>query len=139
MYNMFESICSDLLLKCIASAGYVSLAFVFDAQHQAAITAVVTLVIFDFITGFAAAKYTKEEIKSSRVLRTPIKLAVYFMIISAGFLSERAVGFNLLLDETILAFLAVTELISILENSGRMGMAIPQKMLNKLEAFRDSK
>ena len=43
------------------------------------------------------------------------------------------------LDDTIIAFLTLTELISIIENTGKMGYAIPKKLLLKLKSIRDEK
>lgn len=135
----FSSVCSNFAFKCVASASYIFYAFIFNPQHEAAMIAVLILIIFDFITGISAAKFTGEEIKSSKIFRSALKVAIYFMLISAGHLTQKAVGLDFFLEETILAFLAATELISILENTGRLGFAIPQKLLNKLEAFRDNK
>ncbi len=75
------------------------------------------------------------EIKSAKILRTALKTVVYFMMVSAAYLTETAgLGF-LPLDETIIGFLAATELISLIENTANMGFAIPKKLLNKLKEY----
>ncbi len=62
------------------------------------------------------------------------------MLITTARLSEYSlpdvIGY---LDETIIAFLCLTELISVLENTGKMGYAIPAQLLNKLKSWRDEK
>lgn len=93
------------------------------------------LIIFDFVTGLYAAKVSGEEIRSRKVFRSALKVVFYFMIISGGHLTERAIGLDIFLDETAMGFLAATELISIIENIGKIGFAVPKKILNKLEKF----
>ena len=96
------------------------------------------LVVFDFITGIYAAKKNGEEIKSAKVIRSAIKLVVYMIMISAAHITELAVPIVAsFCDETVVGFLAITELISILENTGKMGFMVPKKMLNTLKEVRD--
>lgn len=137
--EIFGSICDDMAAKCIFALGYVPFAFLFDLKQHTALTALLMLIIFDMITGIAAARYAKEEIKSSKVLRTVLKICFYYLFISAGHFAEASIGLNIFIDETITAVLALTELISIMENVGKMGYAVPQKLLNKLHQLRDDK
>lgn len=68
------------------------------------------------------------------------KVAAYFTLISAGNLAEHGTqNYIPFLDETIIGFLCATELLSILENTGRMGYAVPQKLINKLSQYKNSK
>lgn len=104
-------------------------------EHKVALGLAI-LVIFDFLTGVAAAKILGHEIKSAKIFRSAIKFVVYFLFVAAGHLVEvtnpTVLGF---VDDTIMAFLAITELISIMENIGNMGFAVPKKLLNKLHDF----
>lgn len=79
------------------------------------------------------------EITSSKVFRTSIKIVLYFMMVSAGHLTEMIVGLDFKIDEILLMFLSVTEFISIIENIGKMGFSVPQNLLNKLKDFKESK
>lgn len=138
-YEMSASICNHFLVKCLGALTYIFYSFSFNVLHEASMLAVLLLIIFDFITGIIAAKLSGDEIKSKKIFRSALKVMFYFMLISGGHLTEKAVGINLFLDETMIAFLATTELISVLENIGRMGFAVPKKLLNKLEDFRGTK
>lgn len=40
------------------------------------------------------------------------------------------------IDETVLGYIAVTELISVLENLERLGLKVPRQLLNRLSAYR---
>lgn len=111
-----------------ASAGLLSIAsFFFDPAEHIAIIAVFFLVIGDFVFGYAAAKSEGEPIRSAKLRRTAIKLVVYFSLISLARITEYAVPIPIM-DETVTGFLAATELLSILENAGRMGYAVPMKL-----------
>jgi toxin secretion/phage lysis holin len=96
------------------------------------------LLIFDFITGIEAALKTGQPVESKKVLRTAVKMTMYFLLISAGYMAEKAVPLISFIDDTIISFLAVTELISILENTSRSGYAIPVKLVEKLKAFKQN-
>lgn len=104
--------------------------FMFDVSKQPALIAIFGLIIFDFITGYAGAKYTGEQIKSAKIFRTAVKLITYFGVISAGFLLEKAIGFNAGADDLLIVFFGATEFISILENMGKLGFQTPKRLLN---------
>lgn len=136
---LLQNICSDIHAKCVASFLYVLYSFSFDPAQGKGYVALLALVIIDFVTGVAGAKKSGEEIKSAKIARTAVKILTYFMFLAAAHYVELAVPIGTaFVDETILAFLAVTELISVFENIGRMGYAVPKKLLNKLEQFRDA-
>ena len=136
---LIQKIIAHFNVKAVLAFFYVSLAFFFDGLQKEAILAIIVLVVFDFITGIVAAKVVGEEIRSAKVFRSAMKLVAYLMLISAGHFAEKAFPIiSSFADETILAFLAVTELISNIENAGKMGFGIPRRLLNKLEHYRDS-
>ena len=114
-------------------------ALLFDPEHTEGLAALSILIFMDFVSGVYTAKKTGEQIKSAKWFRTALKFAVYFTLVSAGHLVNVA-GLNFVhVDAIILAFLATTELISIIENAGRCGYAVPQRLLNQLRKFRDNK
>lgn len=129
MANGFE-------IKGICAFLFAVVAYFFDPLQRAALLALFILIIVDFFFGFAAAKKTGKEITSSRFARTPIKMVVYFSLVACSRISEYALpSFLAVLDETLVAFLVATELLSILEKSGHLGFAVPQKLLNQLEKY----
>ena len=134
----FLRVCENVTLKCVAAGTLVISEFFFDSMLAKSIVAVFFLILFDWVTGIFAARASGEIIKSSKILRTPIKIAIYFMLITVARIAEyslpNAIAY---LDETVIAFLALTELISIIENTGKMGYAVPLKLLEKLKSLRD--
>lgn len=134
-----QQVCNDFTLKCLFGFAYVTYSFLFDNLQTQSLFAILTLIVIDFITGIWAAKVSGEVISSAKVFRSVVKMIIYFMFISAAHLMETTTPLLSVADELIISFLAVTELISVIENVGKMGFAIPKKFLNKLQEFRDSK
>ena len=91
------------------------------------------------ITGVMASVKTGHDIKSKKFLNTAVKLFIYLLLISTGHLTESAIGLEIKADEVITSVIALTEIISILENASRMGYAIPKKLLNQLKDFKSIK
>ncbi len=102
------------------------------------IQALILLVIMDMITGIWSAYVTGEIVTSRRAVRSAYKLVVYGLLVSGSHLAEVILPGQFFLEQVVTSFLGITELISIIENSGKMGFAVPQKLLAKLESFRDN-
>lgn len=119
-------------LKAVAAAALSVVTFFFDPLQQLALMAVFCLIVMDFVLGVAAARATGDTIRSAKLVRKGIKLTVYFSLIAAARVTEHAIPFMAFLDETVTGFLAATELLSILENTGRLGFAVPQKVVDVL-------
>lgn len=102
------------------------------------IQALILLVIFDMITGLSSAYVSGEIVTSRRAVRSAYKLVVYGLLVSGSHLAEVIIPGQFFLEQVVTSFLGITELISIIENTGKMGFAIPKRLLDKLEAFRDN-
>ena len=94
--------------------------------------------IFDTILGVMATYHEGQAITSRKFSRVVQKGIVYFMAISAGYFADQTIGWQMI-QATMIAFIGVTEFISILENMGRMGYATPQRLLNQLKDFKSQK
>jgi len=110
--------------------------FMFDVNTFSALQIVLYLVIFDFVTGLISAKYTGEQIKSAKIFRTVLKIILYFGTISSAYLLEKVININIGADNILIAFLAFTEFVSILENFAKCGLPVPQRLLNILDSIR---
>lgn len=135
---IYAKMIAYLDLKVFCGLIWSVLVYLFGTGQAEAMIALFLLVIADWIWGIAAAKTSGEQITSAKFLRTPIKLAVYFSLISVSHISEyaipAAIGF---IDETMVAGLVITELLSVFEKAGKMGWVIPRRLLNQLEHLRD--
>lgn len=135
--EIISTVIEPSMLK-IATTGALIFTFFFGDFHQLAILAVLMLMIFDTIMGIMATVHEGQAITSRKFSRVVQKGTVYFMAISAGYFADLTIGWAVI-QATMIAFIGVTELISILENMGRMGYATPQKLLNQLKDFQSRK
>jgi len=135
---LFQKLFSYMWGKLLISLAFVPV-FLFDPTLHNALWALAALMIVDFASGVMTAKVTGDQITSAKIFRTALKFAVYFTLIASGHLTVTAGLPFIPADAIILTYLAATELISIIENAGRAGYAVPQKLLNQLQEFRDKK
>lgn len=131
-------ICEDWLFKALVSLVVISFQFLFDPLQYQVMISIIVLLVIDFLTGVYASYRAGEPLVSYKIFRSALKTAAYFLLISAGYVSERAIGIHFI-DETIMAFLAATELKSIIENISKAGFAVPQNLLKKLQDIKDNK
>lgn len=124
--------------KAIVGSVIATFLYFFDTLQKEALLALLILILFDFFSAILAAYRTDQPIRSSRIFHTALKIVVYFSLVSAGFIAEKAIPIGVV-DEIIIGFLVVTELISILENAGRAGYAIPTGLLNTLKDFKSKR
>ena len=113
--------------------------FLIGAENFVTMGMLVLLIIFDFITSIMSKYKTGETIESRKALKTVTKIFIYTMFVSGTYLTEQIIPGTTFLDNAVISFLAITELISIIENIGHMGYAIPKKLLNKLETLQKSR
>lgn len=121
----------------VFSAFFVTLfGFMFGFDMNQLLLGLLSLVILDFITGIASAYYKKEPIESRQAYHSAIKLFAYAILVSTAHITEQIVPAKTFLDDGMLTFLSITEMISVIENIGKMGFAIPNKVLNRLHELR---
>ena len=110
--------------------------YLFGIENADAVVALVVIVCFDFATGISASYINKEALESKRAVKTAVKIVFYGLFVSSSFLTEGIVPGNTLIDVATISFLALTELISIMENLGKMGYQVPLMLLGKLRTMR---
>jgi len=90
--------------------------FLIDMTNQKAILAVVILVSFDACTAWYRDFRTGYEIESKKIQKTVMKILIYMLILSAGHLADIAIPEVGFVMRWLIGWLALTELVSILEN-----------------------
>lgn len=129
---------SPSLVKSTGVFFYVIYAFLLDVTQYNSYVALLVLILLDFITGVYAAKKSGEAIRSGKVRHSAIKVMAYFAVISGAHVAENGIPAAIaFIDETVLAFFLITELISLIENVGRMGYETPKKILNQLKEYKE--
>lgn len=112
--------------------------FFYGVQDNQSLVALTVLVVLDLATGVWSTKNTGEPITSRRLFKTAVKWFVYLTLVAAAHLAETVVPGVSFVDESMLSFLALTELVSIMENVGKMGYTMPQKLLGMLRQKKES-
>lgn len=130
--NVCTALAKNSFAKCLGGFGLFLLHISFDKVGVTAVFAVILLTIFDTMTGLAGAKIADEQITSKKFFNSLVKLIFFPMMVAAGSITEHALGFSFMgLPQIIIGYLAVHEFMSIIENFGKMGFHIPQKILNR--------
>ena len=102
--------------------------------------ALITLAVFmvlDYITGMGASYITKEWSSETGAVGLLKKGTIIMMIILGVFLDRLATGDEWIFRNVIAMFYIANEGLSIVENCGRIGLPVPERLLNALEQLRD--
>lgn len=131
IHETISSICFACWAKLPVSLATGMFALLFGLHNGSLLIALIILIVFDLVMGITAAYMRGDPIESRRALKTASKFGVYSVLCSSAFLVEGVVPGTTFLDNAMIAFLALTEFISIMENAGKMGFTVPQKLLNQ--------
>lgn len=91
-------------------------------------------VVIDYITGFVAAGI-EGKLASDVGLRGIAKKVFIFVMVAVANLADQAVGTQIIRDAAIFFYLA-NELLSIIENSGRIGLPVPPIITQAVEILK---
>ncbi|MEN3133247.1 phage holin family protein [Bacillus albus] len=121
----------DVLIKAfIATFG--GFCGYFLGGWDAVLKILVTMAIVDYITGVIAAGYNGK-LKSKVGFKGIAKKVVLFLLVGVAAQLDAAIGSNSAIREATIFFFIGNELLSILENAGRMGIPLPQPLTNAVE------
>jgi toxin secretion/phage lysis holin len=91
-------------------------------------------VVIDYITGFWAAG-AEGRLASEVGLKGIAKKVFIFVMVSVAHLADQAVGTEIIRDAAIFFYLA-NELLSIIENSGSIGLPVPPVIVQAVEILK---
>lgn len=98
--------------------------------------ALVVFVSVDYLTGLIAG-IVEKKISSEVGFRGTAKKVVIFMLVGVGSIIDRyIIGEGSVLRTALIFFYVSNEGISIIENAGRIGLDIPQKLKDMLEQLK---
>ena len=98
--------------------------------------ALVTFVLTDYLTGLMAAAVEKK-LSSEIGFKGIFRKVLIFMLVGIGhILDTRVIGDGSVLRTAVIFFYISNEGISIIENAGRIGLLIPQKLKAILEQLK---
>ncbi|KJE25725.1 toxin secretion/phage lysis holin family protein [Geobacillus kaustophilus] len=93
------------------------------------------MVVIDYGSGLAAG-YTEKTLSSKIGFKGIIKKVMIFVMVALAHLVDSALGTkNMFRDATIVFYMA-NELLSIFENVGRMGVPVPDRLMQAVEVLK---
>lgn len=92
-------------------------------------------VVIDYITGVAAAA-KNGELSSSVGMWGIAKKVLIFLIVAIAYLIDEALGTNTIIKDAAIYFYLANEVISILENAGRLGAPLPPILTKAIEMLK---
>lgn len=92
-------------------------------------------VIIDYISGMIAASVEGKLSSKIGFKNIPKKIMIFLMVAVAHLVDQVIHDGSVLMDATIFFYLA-NELLSIIENSGRSGLPVPEKLKQTVEVLK---
>ena len=109
--------------------------FLFGAR-DGLLVALFAFVVLDYITGVIAAWMTKT-LSSEVGFKGLGKMVMILAIVSVGNILDVATGAGGILRSLVIGFYWANEGLSLLENAGRCGVPLPQKLLDALAQLKE--
>ncbi|BCC09366.1 MULTISPECIES: phage holin family protein [Bacillus cereus group] len=104
----------------------------FFGGWDAVLKVLVILALIDYLTGMIAAGYNGE-LKSKVGFKGIAKKVVLFLLVGVATQVDAAIGSHNAIREATIFFFIGNELLSLLENAGRMGIPLPSALTNAVE------
>ena len=125
----------DVLIK-IFIATFGAFCGYFLGGWDTTLKVLVIMAAIDYLTGVFAAGYNGE-LKSKVGFKGIAKKAVLFLLVAAATQADAIIGTNSAIREATIFFFIGNELLSLLENAGRMGIPLPSALTNAVEILGD--
>jgi len=132
------------LLTAAGTAGGIAAKLLGGFDHM--ITALIVFMAVDIISGWLAAAFFKASSKtesgrlsSSVGFRGLVKKGCILMLVVVAVHLDGLLGTNSLTRDAVIIAFSVNELLSILENMGKMGIKLPDALKNALDILNKSK
>ena len=122
------------LYKSIIATGGAAASYLFGGW-SALLSILLTFVVLDYITGFLAAA-REGKLNSEVGLWGIAKKVAIFFVVAVAHLVDTALGDAHLFRDAAIFFYLANELLSITENTGRLGVPIPAAIQRAVEVLR---
>ncbi|MEC5308745.1 phage holin family protein [Bacillus thuringiensis] len=104
----------------------------FSGGWDATLKILVTMAVIDYLTCIITAGYNGE-LKNKVGFKGIAKKVVAFLLVGAVAQLDSVLGINSAIREATIFFFTGNELLSLLENAGRMGIPLRQVLINAVE------
>lgn len=125
---------AESIFKSIVAIGGGAASYLFGGWSSL-LEILLAFVIIDYITGFVAAGI-EGKLASEVGLKGIAKKVFIFVMVAVAHLADQAAGTQIIRDAAIFFYLA-NELLSIIENSGRIGLPVPPIISHAVEILKE--
>lgn len=101
-----------------------------------AMNALLVLVIIDFVTGWAVA-WMRGELRSMKGYIGIAKKVGIFLLVTVAHLIDSVLGDMHYLRDAVVFFYIINELLSIIENYGKMGFKVPDALIRAVAVLEE--
>ncbi|MCU5705689.1 phage holin family protein [Bacillus wiedmannii] len=123
----------DVLTKTFIAA-FGGFSGYFLGGWNATLKILVTMAVIDYLTGMIAAGYNGE-LKSKVGFKGIAKKVVLFLLVGVATQLDTILGSNSAIREATIFLFIGNELLSLLENAGRIGIPLPSALTNAVEVL----
>lgn len=102
------------------------------------LSALAALVVLDYISGVAAAVIEKKVSSELGAKGIAKKIFMFFIVAVANIVDVNVIGEGHVLKTVTVIFYLANECISLIENAGRLGVPVPNKLLDVLEQLKNN-
>ena len=124
------------VLKSVVS-GIIGIAGFLVGEFDGLYKALLMLIIADYITGVIVAVVKKQLSSEVGAKGIAKKILMLIVVAVANVLDVQIIGGGAGLRNTTIIFYAANEVISLLENTGKLGLPYPPKLLDVLEQIKN--
>ena len=121
------------IFKSIIAAGGAAVTYLYGGWSPL-LGILLAFVAIDYVTGFLAAA-VNGKLSSDVGLKGIAKKIFVFVMVAVGHLVDRAVGTEIIMNAAIFFYIA-NELLSIIENSGTIGLPVPPAILKAVDVLK---
>ena len=109
----------------------------FGADNNKVLYALIILVTLDYITGVGVAIKDKKLSSSIGAKGIINKVVIFIMVSLSHVVDSYLLSSGVALERITILFYCANEAISILENAGKIGVPLPEKLLTHLNSFKE--
>ena len=118
----------------------------FFGGFDALMKSLIMFMVIDFVTGFVSAAFFKSsdktvsgKLESRAWFKGLIKKGCSLILIGVGVHLDALTGTGTITRDAVVILFIINELISILENMGKMGIKLPEPIMNALGVLKNVK
>lgn len=124
----------DIVYKTVVTAGGAAASYLFGGW-SALLGILVAFVAIDYVTGVMAAA-VEGKLSSEVGLKGIAKKVLIFVLVAVANLVDNAVGGGHIVRDATIFFYLANELLSIVENAGRIGLPVPDVVKRAVDVLK---